>query len=308
MYSLPITTYADYWRATKIWSSYLGGVAVIAAGTQYSTLASGGLSQTVKTVHQQIKSPPPSIQKSDREISLFNARQALMRAGTVSRGGNVLPMNNLKALTEDNEQTPNQDNGQASGQKTVENENESMKQTFTIQKVDKEIPYETQVIESDSLLPGMSKVQQEGEPGLVTEVVKTFEVGGQPVDQQIQRSIEIKRPKKKVIIQNSQPAGGKPFDIKNLNISKTLTVEATAYTYTGCKTATGITPYQGVIAVDPRIIAMGSKVYVEGYGYAVAADTGGDIKGNRVDLFFPNLRQCINWGRKPVKLHILSVK
>lgn len=85
-------------------------------------------------------------------------------------------------------------------------------------------------------------------------------------------------------------------------------MEATAYTFTGYQTATGVNPREGIIAVDPRVIPLGSQVYVEGYGYAIAADTGGLIKGNIIDVFFPNLQRCINWGRRPAKVYILNGK
>ncbi len=91
-------------------------------------------------------------------------------------------------------------------------------------------------------------------------------------------------------------------------------VTATAYTAfcNGCsgRTATGLNlranPNMKVIAVDPRIIPLGTKVYVEGYGYAVAADTGGAIKGYKIDLFMPSNSDCYRWGRKKVKIKILQ--
>lgn len=93
---------------------------------------------------------------------------------------------------------------------------------------------------------------------------------------------------------------------------KTMTVEATAYTAycKGCSgiTATGIdlrsNPNQKVIAVDPRVIPLGTKVYVEGYGYAIAGDTGGAIKGNRIDLFIPNLSEALEFGRRNVQIKV----
>lgn len=93
-----------------------------------------------------------------------------------------------------------------------------------------------------------------------------------------------------------------------------ITVEATAYTASceGCSgiTATGINllenPNQKVISVDPTVIPLGSKVYVEGYGEAIAGDTGGAIKGNKIDVFIPSKQDAINFGRKQLKVTLLN--
>ena len=83
-------------------------------------------------------------------------------------------------------------------------------------------------------------------------------------------------------------------------------MEATAYTHTGNRTATGINPYRGVIAVDPKVIPLGTELYVEGYGYGEALDTGGAVKGNRIDLFFETKSEALNWGRRDVQVYILD--
>lgn len=96
--------------------------------------------------------------------------------------------------------------------------------------------------------------------------------------------------------------------------AKELTVTATAYTandggMTGV-TATGIdlkaNKNAKVIAVDPNVIPLGSKVYVEGYGEATSADTGGAIKGNKIDVFVPSKSAAKNWGVKTVKVKVLK--
>lgn len=96
--------------------------------------------------------------------------------------------------------------------------------------------------------------------------------------------------------------------------SKTLTMTATAYT-AYCEGCSGITangtnlrsnPNAKVIAVDPSIIPLGSKVWVEGYGEAIAADTGGAIKGKKIDVFIPTKENANNWGRKTVQVKILN--
>lgn len=77
-------------------------------------------------------------------------------------------------------------------------------------------------------------------------------------------------------------------------------------------TATGTRAKIGTIAVDPKVIPLGTKVYIEGlngaknYGYAVAEDTGGAIKGNIIDLYFDTHKETINWGRQQVKVYILK--
>ena len=93
-----------------------------------------------------------------------------------------------------------------------------------------------------------------------------------------------------------------------------MLVTATAYTAycAGCSgtTAYGIdlraNPNQKVIAVDPRIIPLGTKVWVEGYGEAIAGDTGGAIKGNKIDVFIPSYDNAMAWGVKKVKLRVLN--
>ena len=95
---------------------------------------------------------------------------------------------------------------------------------------------------------------------------------------------------------------------------KEFTVTATAYTAycNGCSgiTKTGINlkknPDLKVIAVDPSVIKLGTKVHVEGYGYAIAGDIGGAIKGNKIDVFIPSKSKALEWGRKQVKIKILD--
>ena len=91
----------------------------------------------------------------------------------------------------------------------------------------------------------------------------------------------------------------------------TLTMQSTAYTG-GTLTATGTKPVYNpggisTIAVDPNVIPLGSKVYVSGYGTAIAADTGGAINGNIIDLYFNSEADCIAWGRRNVTVEILAL-
>jgi len=89
-----------------------------------------------------------------------------------------------------------------------------------------------------------------------------------------------------------QPAAG---------AGKQLTVVATAYSLHG-GTASGLPTGPGVVAVDPTVIPLGTRMYIPGYGPGIAADTGTAIKGLRIDLWFPLLSQAENWGRRTVTI------
>jgi 3D (Asp-Asp-Asp) domain-containing protein len=86
-------------------------------------------------------------------------------------------------------------------------------------------------------------------------------------------------------------------------------MEATAYLPTDGDglgiTATGIRATHGVVAVDPKVIPLGSRVFIPGYGFAIAADTGGAIKGKKIDLCMEDYDQAIRFGRRSVQVYVL---
>ncbi len=95
---------------------------------------------------------------------------------------------------------------------------------------------------------------------------------------------------------------------------KVLTMEATAYSPEEAtagwgdpqSTAIGLKAGYGVVAVDPDVIPLRTRLYIEGYGYAVAGDVGGAIKGNRIDLGFDTEKEAVNFGRRDVKVWVLD--
>lgn len=95
--------------------------------------------------------------------------------------------------------------------------------------------------------------------------------------------------------------------------SRVMTMRASAYdpsprtipSTTG-RTAMGLRAGYGHVAVDPRVIRLGTMVFVEGYGFAIASDTGGAIKGNRIDLCFNTRSEALRFGRRTVRVHVLS--
>ena len=71
-------------------------------------------------------------------------------------------------------------------------------------------------------------------------------------------------------------------------------------------TATGLRARKGIVAVDPRVIPLGTKLFIPGYGEALAADTGGWIKGNRIDLCFESLEESFRFGRRKIRVYLLD--
>ncbi|AEE91117.1 3D domain-containing protein [Tepidanaerobacter acetatoxydans Re1] len=167
----------------------------------------------------------------------------------------------------------------------------------------KTIPFEV-VSRKDFNLPlGEKKVIQEGEEG--QEEVKTIEVieDGKVVSTSTQSNV-LKAPKPQIVLTGTvQLASRGGVDFSYTEKRRML---ATAYTHTGNRTATGTTPRVGVAAVDPKVIPLGTRVYVDGYGFARAEDTGGAIKGEKIDLFFNTSEETKRFGRRWVTVYVLK--
>lgn len=113
----------------------------------------------------------------------------------------------------------------------------------------------------------------------------------------------------KVFSYGSEPVAAKAKKVKlktsekGFQYKKKILVKAYAYSGGG-RTATGTKARVGAIAVDPKVIPLGTKVYVKGYGYARAEDTGGNIKGNTIDLYMNSTSSCLKWGVRYVPVYI----
>lgn len=172
------------------------------------------------------------------------------------------------------------------------------------------------------LLKGREKVVQEGKKGTVERKFEIVKENGKEVSRTLLSENVIEEPQKKIVsvgtrvMMASASTNGNSTVSRNNSSSggKEFYVTATAYTAycNGCsgKTATGLdlraNPNLKVIAVDPNVIPLGSKVWVEGYGYAVAGDTGGAIKGKRIDLHVPTKSDAYKFGRRQVKVKVMN--
>lgn len=178
----------------------------------------------------------------------------------------------------------------------------------------KDVPYTTITEQTDSLRKGTTKVAQEGSNGVskITEVTKY--VNGEVADVSITEEV-ISDPVDEIILEGTKEVPTVP-GTSDVEYSKVLTMNATAYcpcticcgAYANGYTANGMKAGYGVAAVDTSVIPLGTKLYVEGYGYCIAADIGGAIKGNRIDLCYGSHQAALNsgFGHKNVKVYVLS--
>lgn len=100
------------------------------------------------------------------------------------------------------------------------------------------------------------------------------------------------KPQKQEVVADGPPGGG-----------RSITVSSYAYCLTG-RTASGTSTCHGTVAVDPSVIPLGTKLYIPGYGWGRALDTGGAIRGNKIDVWFPSSGQCYNWGVRTVTITV----
>jgi len=166
------------------------------------------------------------------------------------------------------------------------------------------LEYETDKQFTTRLPSGVSRVAREGKEGIERQTWQVTYKDGKEVSRRlISREIIEPAVNKLVVIGSSLVVsrGG-----ENIRYSRALDMLASGYTYTGSNTASGVAPHYGVAAVDTSRIPMGTRLYVDGYGYATALDRGSAIKGNRIDLFFGSSSEAMRWGLRWVKVYILD--
>lgn len=174
--------------------------------------------------------------------------------------------------------------------------------------VEEKIAIQTEKRTNPNLANGKTKTVRKGSEGKVAKTYAIVKENGKIKSKKLISQTVTKEMVTKIVqVGTKNPSRG---DVAG----KEMVVKATAYTpyCTGCsgRTATGINlranPSMKLIAVDPSVIPLGTKVYVDGYGYAIAGDTGGSIKGNKIDVLMPNKQAAYQWGVKSVKIRIIG--
>ena len=198
--------------------------------------------------------------------------------------------------------------------------------TTATEYVYEEVPFETEYGQTNKMLKGDEKVATEGVNGELKHTATVTYFNGQEVSREIVATEQTIEPVNQVIKQGTFEAEKGKLTIKDgvivtadgevYTYKKTMQVKATAYTHTdkGCDmiTATGTTVHWGTVAVDPKLIPYGTKMFIVSndgkyvYGLSAAEDCGGSIKGNRIDLYMPTTSQCFSFGVRNCTVYFIG--
>lgn len=177
------------------------------------------------------------------------------------------------------------------------------------------LPFKVLRWAAPELEQGQTRVIREGQEGIIKKTVRVVYEDGRPVNRTIVSSEVVQPVVDRIIGEGTRPPS-LTVDTPHGRFAyvKVMEMEATGYEpgpistgeWADGLTFTGLKAQRGVVAVDPSVIPLGTRLYIEGYGEGIAADIGGAIKGNRIDLCFDTYEEAIQWGRRIVKVYILA--
>lgn len=167
--------------------------------------------------------------------------------------------------------------------------------------------------QADRSLPiGEERVVDPGQPGKIVRVFRVVITDGVETAPVLAAEEVVREPQPRVVAVGTgarNTASATATGARRAGRAR-VSMVATGYSPAqpglGKTTATGARARRGVVAVDPAVIPLGTRVFVPGYGIAVAADTGGAIRGNRIDLCFETVAQALAWGRRTVTVAVLD--
>ncbi len=184
---------------------------------------------------------------------------------------------------------------------------------FTVKETRTEVIQPRSVIQmSHNVAPGHTKLAHEGVSGLLVRTYNVTYKDGKPVKYQLISQKVVKEAINRVLLAGIATREARALPSRSGMYARVREMDmlATGYSpYEGSSSgrcATGMRAGYGVVAVDPRVIPLGSRLYIEGYGYAIAGDTGGAIRRNRIDLGMNSYRQANHVGRRWVHVYVLS--
>ncbi len=177
------------------------------------------------------------------------------------------------------------------------------------------LDYSTEIQSDNNILDIFKKTVQYGEKGSKDITYRVVYEDGKEVSRSVVKENITKQPVNEIVVKGTQSAvalsrGGDP-----MSYSRKVSVKSTAYwavngvgsTYTSSgKLAQRNSEGYSTIAVDTSVFPYGTKMYIPGYGFAIAADTGSSILGNKIDVYFNTKQEALNWAVKNVTVYVLE--
>lgn len=166
------------------------------------------------------------------------------------------------------------------------------------------VDYEVIYQEDASMGIGQMELTQEGSDGLEEETYRVRYIDGEEADRELVETEVVEEVEDKIYSYGTDISFG---DAPSSYIKKVSGVRAVAYHFDGNPPgAYGLPCTYGTVAVDPDVFPLGSLLYIEGYGYAIANDVGTAIKGNVVDVYMERYAQCLMWGAHRVNVYLVE--
>ena len=182
-------------------------------------------------------------------------------------------------------------------------------QTVERETITQEIPIKTIRQEDANIPKGVEELAQSGSVGKRVIIQEKTSKDGQVIETKEIKVIS-EEPMNPRIVKVGTKDNMVSTEQGHKTYSRKVVMEASAYLSTDGGghgiTATGVMATRGIVAVDPNVIPLGSKVFIPGYGVALAADTGGYIIGNRIDLVMDTYSEAMNFGRRDIDVYILD--
>ncbi len=303
-----------------VFDDFSGVDKVETVSTRQSTVK--GLLQEQNIVLEETDSVSPALDgaitdrcnviiRKGRSINLEYDGTYVVAAATTKRVADVLALAGIEVNPQDIV-TPSLDSNIKAGD-TIKIVRVTREESVTTQR----IPFSEVKVEDNNLYVGETLVRQEGADGVKEVITATVYHDGEKVSEnEVTEKVITPATDKIIAVGTKQRVNTH----KGFSYKKKITVNATAYEPYNCGgdgrgiTASGIKAQFGVVAVDPRVIPLGTKLYIEStddgaswtYGYAIAADTGGAIKGNKIDLCYNTRGECIQFGRRSANVYVLN--
>jgi 3D (Asp-Asp-Asp) domain-containing protein len=184
----------------------------------------------------------------------------------------------------------------------------------TIETIEEKIPFPVKIIKTPKLHISECIYLQKGSPGKIIKKIKALYHDNKLIFEKVIEANILQKVKKEIKLVGTSKTKRMYMMKRPMKVVKTLLMKSTAYypgpedcaPYDDGYTYLGYKAGYGVCAVDPKTIPLGSKLYVEGYGYALAVDIGSAVKGKIIDLCFDTFEESRKYKPKWVKVHILK--